>query len=336
MSEPVTVDALDEAGARLELARLATEINLADTAYYTDDNPHLSDAEYDALRRRNLAIEARFPELKRKDSPTERVGVRPGEGFGKVTHGEAMLSLDNAFSEQDVADFIGRIRRFLGLDETETVALTAEPKIDGLSLSLTYEKGQLIRAATRGDGRVGEDVTANARTISDIPQTLPTDSVPDKIEIRGEVYMSHEAFEALNAREAERGAKSFANPRNAAAGSLRQLDVAITKERPLKFYAYAWGAVSAPFAETQSDAVERFKSWGFQTNPLFNRHIALDSLIAAYTAISEGRAELGYDIDGVVYKVDRLDWQARLGQQSRFPRWAIAHKFPAEKAITRL
>ncbi|MEM1390282.1 MAG: NAD-dependent DNA ligase LigA [Pseudomonadota bacterium] len=336
MSDPVSVEALDEAGAKRELARLATEIKLADVAYYNDDSPHLSDADYDALRRRNLAIEARFPDLKRKDSPTDRVGVKPSEGFGKITHGEAMLSLDNAFNEQDVADFIGRIRRFLGLDETETVALTAEPKIDGLSLSLTYEKGLLIRAATRGDGRMGEDVTANARTIDDVPQRLPADTGPDRIEIRGEVYMRHEAFDALNTRETERGAKSFANPRNAAAGSLRQLDVSITKERPLKFFAYAWGAVSAPFAETQSEAVERLNSWGFQTNPLFSRHTALESLIAAYTAISEGRAELGYDIDGVVYKVDRLDWQARLGQQSRFPRWAIAHKFPAEKAITKL
>ncbi|MEM1087738.1 MAG: NAD-dependent DNA ligase LigA, partial [Pseudomonadota bacterium] len=336
MSASIPVDELDEADARRELARLATEIKLADAAYYGDDDPHLSDGEYDALRQRNLAIEARFPALKRKDSPSDRVGVRASEGFGKITHGEPMLSLDNAFNEEDVADFIGRIRRFLGLETDETVALTAEPKIDGLSLSLTYQRGALIKAATRGDGRVGEDVTANARTLDDVPHTLTGANVPDQIEIRGEVYMSHDAFEALNAREVERGGKPFANPRNAAAGSLRQLDVSVTRERPLKFFAYAWGEVSTPFAETQIEAVQALKSWGFQTNPLFKRHTDLASIMDAYTSIAEGRAELGYDIDGVVYKVDRLDWQARLGQQSRFPRWAIAHKFPAEKAITKL
>ncbi|MEM1036494.1 MAG: NAD-dependent DNA ligase LigA [Pseudomonadota bacterium] len=336
MSGSVAVEDLSEAEARLELARLATEIKLADASYYNDDNPHLSDAEYDALRKRNLAIEAHFPDLKRKDSPTDRVGVRPSEGFGKITHGEPMLSLDNAFNDDDVADFVGRIRRFLGLEESDPVALTAEPKIDGLSLSLTYEKGQLVKAATRGDGRVGEDVTANARTLEDVPTELTGNDIPDRIEVRGEVYMSHDAFEALNAREAERGGKTFANPRNAAAGSLRQLDVSITKSRPLKFFAYAWGEVSAPIAQTQTEAVQKFKTWGFATNPLFTHHVTIDSLIAAYSAIAEGRADLGYDIDGVVYKVDRLDWQARLGQQSRFPRWAIAHKFPAEKAITRL
>jgi DNA ligase (NAD+) len=336
MSGEISVDDLDEATARRELARLATEIKLADAAYYGDDDPHLSDAAYDALRQRNLAIEARFPHLKRKDSPTDQVGVRPASGFGKIEHGVAMLSLDNAFNDEDVADFAGRIRRFLGLSEDETLALTAEPKIDGLSLSLTYENGQLVRAATRGDGRVGEDVTANARTLDDVPDELIGGGWPERIEIRGEVYMSHADFEALNTREAEKGSKTFANPRNAAAGSLRQLDTTITRSRPLHFYAYAWGEVSEPFAQTQTEAVDKLASWGFQTNALFSSHESIDGLLDAYRAIAEGRAGLGYDIDGVVYKVDRLDWQARLGQVSRFPRWAIAHKFPAEKAVTRL
>lgn len=336
MSGSVPVEDLSETQARAELARLATEIRLADAAYYADDNPHLSDAEYDAMRQRNLAIETRFPELKRKDSPTDRVGIRPKEGFGKIEHGVPMLSLDNAFNDEDVSDFAGRIRRFLGLGEEETLALTAEPKIDGLSLSLTYENGDLVRAATRGDGRVGEDVTANARTLEDVPPRLLGAGWPERIEVRGEVYMSHEDFGELNARKAEKGGKTFANPRNAAAGSLRQLDTSVTRSRPLKFYAYAWGETSEAFAQTQSDAVQKLASWGFQTNDLFSRHERVEGLIEAYTHIAETRADLGYDIDGVVYKVDRLDWQARLGQVSRFPRWAIAHKFPAEKAITKL
>jgi DNA ligase (NAD+) len=334
MNKPVPVETLTPVEAEAELARLAEAIREADEAYYRNDAPDITDAEYDALRQRNLAIEARFPELKREDSPTERVGAGPGEGFAKAAHAAPMLSLDNAFAPEDVADFVGRIRRFLGLAETEEVVITAEPKIDGLSLSLTYEKGKLIRAATRGDGQVGEDVTANARTLGDIPHRLRGEGWPDMIEVRGEVYMSHADFAALNAREAEAGRKVFANPRNAAAGSLRQLDVEITKSRPLKFFAYAWAAESAPFARTQTEAIARFADWGFVVNPNMVRCDTVEALLAAYRSLEARRAGLGYDIDGVVYKVDRLDWQQRLGFVSRAPRWAIAHKFPAEKATT--
>ncbi|MEO9968524.1 MAG: NAD-dependent DNA ligase LigA [Hyphomonadaceae bacterium] len=330
------VEALTEAGARAELARLATEINLADAAYYQRDDPHLTDAEYDALRQRNLAIEAKFPHLKRKDSPSDKVGARVGDGFSKAEHLVPMLSLGNAFNDEDVADFVGKISRFLGLEEGVEIALTAEPKIDGLSLNLLYENGTLVRGATRGDGAVGEDVTANARTIADIPETLAGEGWPDRIEIRGEVYMSHAEFAALNSREHEAGRKGFANPRNAAAGSLRQLDVSVTKSRPLRFFAYAWGAMSAPVDETQSGVVAKFSEWGFSVNPLFSRHETVESLLAAYVDIERQRAKLGYDIDGVVYKADRLDWQERLGFASRAPRWAIAHKFPAETATTLL
>ena len=334
MIKPVPVDALTPEAAEEELARLAEAIREADEAYYRNDAPDLTDAEYDALRQRNLAIEARFPELRRADSPADRVGAGVGEGFAKAAHAAPMLSLDNAFSDEDVVEFVARIRRFLGLDEAEPVALTAEPKIDGLSLSLTFENGQLTRAATRGDGQVGEDVTANARTLSDIPAKLNGKGWPDRIEIRGEVYMSHADFAALNARESEAGRKVFANPRNAAAGSLRQLDVGITKSRPLRFFAYAWAAASAPFAATQTEAVALFADWGFRVNPLMTRSDSVDGLIQAYRDLEQSRAGLGYDIDGVVYKVDRLDWQQRLGFVSRAPRWAIAHKFPAEKATT--
>tara|TARA_R110002020_G_scaffold83397_2_gene207247 strand:+ start:151310 stop:153415 length:2106 start_codon:yes stop_codon:yes gene_type:complete len=336
MSQPVPVEALTPQEAEEELARLADAIREADEAYYQNDAPSLTDAEYDALRQRNLAIEARFPELKRADSPAERVGASVGDGFSKAAHGAPMLSLDNAFSDEDVAEFVGRIRRFLGLSEDESVAITAEPKIDGLSLSLTYEKGKLVRAATRGDGQVGEDVTANARTLDDVPEALAGKGWPDSVEIRGEVYMSHADFASLNAREAEAGRKVFANPRNAAAGSLRQLDIEITKSRPLKFFAYAWAAASAPFAETQTDAIALFAKWGFDVNTLMTRADSVDGLISAYRDFERQRASLGYDIDGVVYKVDRLDWQQRLGFVSRAPRWAIAHKFPAEKATTLL
>ena len=336
MSKPVPVEALSEADARRELARLATEIRLADAAYYKEDDPHLSDAEYDALRERNSAIESRFPHLKRKDSPSDRVGHEISEAFSKVTHGVPMLSLDNAFSDEDVAEFVARIRRFLGLDEGESPVITAEPKIDGLSLNLTYEAGALVRAATRGNGQVGEDVTVNARTIEDIPEKLGGKDWPDRIEIRGEVYMTGEAFKALNQAQEAAGKKVFANPRNAAAGSLRQLDVSITRSRPLRFFAYAWGEVSEPFAATQTEAVETIAKWGFVTNDLFRPHETVDGLLEAYRDLAERRAMLGYDIDGVVYKVDRLDWQERLGFVSRFPRWAIAHKFPAERAVTRL
>ena len=332
----IAIDALTEKQAKAELARLATEIKLADAAYYNEDDPHLSDAEYDKMRARNLAIETRFPELKRKDSPTDRVGAALSGTFAKVAHGAPMLSLDNAFSNEDVEDFAARIRRFLGLSDTDELALTAEPKIDGLSLSLLYLDGILERAATRGDGAVGEDVTANAKTIESIPHSLAGKGWPSRIEVRGEVYMSGEDFTQMNAAEASAGRKTFANPRNAAAGSLRQKDVSVTKSRPLKFFAYAWGETSGDFADTQSEAVHLFQSWGFEINPLFTRHTSTDDLIAAYQGIADARSQLSYDIDGVVYKVDRLDWQERLGFQSRAPRWAIAHKFPAEKATTQL
>lgn len=334
MSKRPRVEDLTPDEASAELARLSEVIAEADEAYYADDAPALTDADYDALRQRNLAIEERFPELKRDDSPTEHVGAAPADGFSKAQHAAPMLSLDNAFSKEDVTDFVARIRRFLGLTEDEPVALTAEPKIDGLSLSLSYEAGKLVRAATRGNGHVGEDVTANAHTLGDIPRRLSGKGWPEVIEIRGEVYMSHADFSALNTREGEAGRKTFANPRNAAAGSLRQLDTEITKSRPLKFFAYAWAAASDTFADTQMDAVQAFAAWGFQINPLFTRHEEVEGLIDAYKDIEAQRAGLGYDIDGVVYKVDRLDWQSRLGFVSRAPRWAIAHKFPAEKATT--
>ena len=336
MSEATPVEDLTRDEAAVELERLAGLIAEADAAYYQEDAPLMTDAEYDAARQRNAAIEARFPDLKREDSPSDRVGAAAHEGFAKAAHAAPMLSLDNAFSDEDVSDFAARIRRFLGLSAEEEVAITAEPKIDGLSLSLTYEKGKLKRAATRGNGEVGEDVTANARTLDDIPEKLSGKGWPDMIEIRGEVYMTKADFAALNAREEAAGRKVFANPRNAAAGSLRQLDVEVTKSRPLRFFAYAWAAESAPFAETQHEAVQAFADWGFSTNPLMVRAGTVDELLAAYRDVEAKRADLPYDIDGVVYKVDRLDWQQRLGFVSRAPRWAIAHKFPAEKATTEL
>ncbi|MBI1400556.1 NAD-dependent DNA ligase LigA [Hyphomonas sp.] len=330
------VGALTEAEAAAELARLAQEMAEADAAYYQNDAPVLTDAAYDALRLRNAEIEARFPHLVREDSPAERVGAAAGDGFAKARHGVPMLSLENAFADEDVSDFVGRIRRFLALGDDVELAITAEPKIDGLSLSLTYEKGKLVRAATRGDGQTGEDVADNARTLTDIPERLAGKGWPDSIEVRGEIYMAKADFAALNAREGEAGRKTFANPRNAAAGSLRQLDVEITKSRPLRFFAYAWGAASGPFAETQSGAVAKLADWGFQVNPLMMRTLTVEEILDYYRDIEAKRAGLEYDIDGVVYKVDRLDWQQRLGFVSRAPRWAIAHKFPAEKATTTL
>lgn len=320
----------DEAAA--ELARLAMGISGADEAYYNRDKPALTDAEYDALRRRNLLIERRFPKLKREDSPSDRVGAPPTAKFEKSKHAVPMLSLDNAFDDDDVAEFVKRVRKFLGLEETEQLALTAEPKIDGLSLNLRYEKGELKVASTRGDGETGENVTSNALTIDDVPRALI--GAPDVLEVRGEVFMSHEDFEALNERLVADGEEAAPNPRNVAAGSLRQLDAAVTASRPLKFFAYAWGELSEPLAETQMDAVKAFAKLGFKTNPLMKRFDSVDDLVAHYRKIELQRAELGYDIDGVVYKVDRLDYQARLGFVSRAPRWAIAHKFPAEKATT--
>nr|WP_254899242.1 NAD-dependent DNA ligase LigA [Thalassococcus arenae] len=325
---------MDKAEARAELARLTQLLDRANTAYHAEDAPEISDAEYDRLKRRNAEIEARFPDLKRPDSPSDKVGAAPSEGFAKVRHAVRMLSLSNAFDDVDVADFVEGIRRYLGLPDDAALDFTAEPKIDGLSLSLRYENGQLVSAATRGDGEVGENVTANARTIADIPETI--DGAPDLLEVRGEVYMSHADFADLNARQSRQGGKTFANPRNAAAGSLRQLDPAITKSRPLRFFAYAWGALSAPLAATQHEAIARLAAFGFPTNPLTELCRGLDALLAHYRAIEAQRATLGYDIDGVVYKVDDLALQDRLGFRSTTPRWAIAHKFPAELAWTRL
>jgi DNA ligase (NAD+) len=328
------VEELDRRDAAVELARLAAEIAQADTAYHTRDAPEISDAAYDRLKRRNAAIEARFPDLKRDDSPSEQVGARPAEGFAKVTHAVRMLSLGNAFDDTDVRDFDASIRRYLGLADTDPLDYTAEPKIDGLSLSLRYEAGALVQAATRGDGAVGENVTANALTIDDIPPVLT--GAPDLLEVRGEVYMSHADFEALNARQDAAGGKRFANPRNAAAGSLRQLDPAITRSRPLRFFAYAWGALSDPLSDTQLGAIERLSALGFQTNPLTRLCDGPDAMIAHYAQVEAQRATLGYDIDGVVYKINDLALQGRLGFRSTTPRWAIAHKFPAELAWTRL
>lgn len=335
MAAGMPVDALSKVEAQVELARLAEEIAAHDAAYYQQDAPLVSDGEYDALRRRNEEIEARFPELKRSDSPSERVGAAPTSAFGKVEHVVPMLSLGNAFDDADVTDFDARIRRFLNLEADAELVFTSEPKIDGLSASLRYEKGVLVQGATRGDGRVGEDITANLKTLPDIPHQLPT-GVPDIVEVRGEVYMSHADFAALNARQEAAGGKIFANPRNAAAGSLRQLDPEITKQRPLKFFAYAWGDMSAMPTNTQSGMVARFREWGFSVNPAFVTTADTASLLAHWAEIEGQRAALDYDIDGMVYKVDRLDYQNRLGFVSRAPRWATAHKFPAEQATTTL
>ena len=330
--KPVDHLTLDEAVEELE--RLAGEIAEHDKLYYQKDAPLISDAEYDALRKRNDAIETRYPELVREDSPSQRVGAEPAEGFGKVVHRVPMLSLGNAFDDEDVTDFWNRIRRFLNLKEDDALAVTAEPKIDGLSASLRYEKGRFVQGATRGDGREGENVTDNIATIADVPKVLKGKNIPDVVEVRGEVYMSHDDFAKLNERQREAGKPVFANPRNAAAGSLRQLDPKVTASRPLRFFAYAWGEMSDMPADTQKGMVEAFERWGFTVNPLFRRCDSIEALIAFYHDVEERRASLGYDIDGVVYKVDRLDWQQRLGFVSRSPRWAIAHKFPAEQAMT--
>lgn len=332
--QPTDIATLSETEAAAELAHLAAVLGAANRAYHTQDAPDLSDADYDCLKRRNAAIEARFPTLKRSDSPTDQVGAAPGDGFSKIRHAQRMMSLGNAFDEADVIAFDQSIRKYLGLPPEAPLAFTAEPKIDGLSLSLRYEAGVLVQAATRGDGETGENVTANARTIADIPHRI--EDAPEVLEVRGEVYMSHPDFAALNARQNAAGAKPFANPRNAAAGSLRQLDATITRSRPLRFFAYAWGETSAPLATTQMDAIARLKEFGFQINPLTALCDAPQHMIARYHLIETQRATLGYDIDGVVYKVDDLALQARLGYRSTTPRWAIAHKFPAELAWTRL
>src|SRR6266545_4768709 len=330
----IPVEKLTEAQAKAELKRLAAAIGEHDKRYYQEDAPTVSDAEYDALRRRNEEIEARFPDLMRADSPSRRVGAQPASKFAKVRHAVPMLSLGNAFSDEEVREFVERVRRFLRLPEDEKVAFTAEPKIDGLSCTLRYEGGRLLRGATRGDGTEGEDVTANVRTLADIPNELRGKGVPEVCEVRGEVYMTKSAFLALNERQKAAGRPTFANPRNSAAGSLRQLDPAITASRPLGFFAYGWGEMSEMPAQTQSGMVKWFAARGFATNPLMKVCDSVEAMLAFHHEIEAQRGTLDYDIDGVVYKVDRRDWQQRLGFVSRNPRWAIAHKFPAEKATT--
>jgi len=340
--KPIPVAKLDEAQAEAELERLATAIAHHDRLYYEHDAPEVSDAEYDELRRRNLAIEKRFPNLVRADSPSRRIGAAPAGGFAKVTHAKPMLSLDNAFDEADVRAFFASVRNFfrraedVARVEPETIEIAAEPKIDGLSCSLHYEQGVLTLAATRGDGVTGEDVTANVRTLATVPQRLAGRGWPEVIEIRGEVYMEHPGFFALNAERERAGEAVFANPRNAAAGSLRQLDPGVTARRPLKFFAYAWGETDQPIATTHWQALDRFRHWGFTVNPLSRLCRGVDEVLAFYAEIAAERAALPYDIDGVVYKVNDLDLEERLGFASRAPRWAIAHKFPAQQAQTQL
>ncbi|WP_315785549.1 MULTISPECIES: NAD-dependent DNA ligase LigA [unclassified Bradyrhizobium] len=332
--QPVDVADLTKAQAKVEWKRLALELETHDRLYYQDDAPKISDAAYDELRRRFNAIEARFPEMVSSESPSQKVGAAPSGRFKKVRHAVPMLSLDNAFAEEDVRDFASRIARFLKLADDDRIDFSAEPKIDGLSMSLRYEGGELVTAATRGDGAEGEDVTANIRTLKDVPLKLHGRNLPDVCEVRGEVYMTKQAFLALNERQKEAGDTIFANPRNSAAGSLRQKDPTITASRPLGFFAYAWGEMSAMPAETQSGMIKWFERCGFTTNPLTRLCHSVEELIAFHRSIEEQRSELDYDIDGVVYKVDRIDWQERLGFVSRTPRWGIAHKFPAERAMT--
>lgn len=333
-SSQIPVDELTPLEARAEHDALGREIAEHDRRYYEEDAPSVSDAEYDALRQRYGAIEARFPEFKTAESLTQKVGAKPSEKFAKVRHRVAMLSLANGFADEDVEEFVGRIRRFLHIGAEKPIAFTAEPKIDGLSLSLRYENGRLVTAATRGDGIEGENVTANAFTVEDIPQVLKGKDVPETCEVRGEVYLSHKDFTAINERQAAAGKPLFANPRNAAAGSLRQLDPAITASRPLCFFAYGWGEMSAMPATTQHGMVKCLNAFGFKTNPLTRLCTSVEELLEHYHAIEADRANLGYDIDGVVYKVDDLSLQQRLGFVSRSPRWALAHKFPAQQAMT--
>jgi len=330
----IPVSELTAKQAKAEHARLTAEIAQHDKRYYQEDRPSITDAEYDELRARYNAIEERFPDLRTLESLSSKVGAAPSGKFKKVRHALPMLSLDNAFSDEDVVDFVARIRRFLKLDESEKIAFSAEPKIDGLSMSLRYEGGELVTAATRGDGAEGEDVTANIRTLDDVPQKLKGKAVPKVCEVRGEVYMTKRAFLQLNERQKAAGGQIFANPRNSAAGSLRQKDPSITASRPLGFFAYGWGEMSDMPADTQTGAIKWFEACGFKTNPLTRLCRSTDELIAFHRKIEEGRARLDYDIDGVVYKIDRIDWQERLGFVSRTPRWAVAHKFPAERATT--
>jgi DNA ligase (NAD+) len=339
-ADVTTVADLTEEEAAAELARLAAEIAHHDKLYHQQDAPEISDADYDALRRRNSEIEARFPELIRTDSPSRRVGATPAAGFAKVTHAIPMLSLENAFDEEDVRDFFAGVRNFFRRPEDvakvaeDAIEIMAEPKIDGLSAALRYEHGRLMLGATRGDGVTGEDVTTNLRTLRSVPKTLAGGGWPDILEVRGEVYMEREGFFAVNAERAAAGEPVFANPRNVAAGSLRQLDPAITARRPLKFFAYHWGEISAPFAKTHAEALSRLRDWGFTVNPHSRLCHGVEEVLAAYHEIGAARAELPYDIDGVVYKVNDLSLQQRLGFVSRAPRWALAHKFPAQQAQT--
>ncbi len=323
---------LAEAKARIKM--LSMEIRANDEAYYTKDAPLISDAEYDVLRKDLIALETAFPKLIDKNSPTQKVGGKPSSKFSKVKHGVPMLSLDNVFTDEELNDFIAKVKKYLNINKD--IEFTAEPKIDGLSAGLLYENGQLVRGATRGDGRMGEDITANVRTIENIPHQLSGSGWPERLEVRGEVYIGHDDFIAMNKSQLEAGQAEYKNPRNAAAGSLRQIDANVTALRPLKFFAYTWGEISAPFAATQMDAVEKFAAWGFDVNPLMAMFNSADGLLSLYHKIETQRAELGYDIDGVVYKVNDLALQNRLGFVSRAPRWATAHKFPAEKAITTL
>ena len=325
---------MDEEQARKELAELSAQLSAHDSAYYGEDAPSISDAEYDALKARALEIEAKFPSLSSTDTPSQKVGAPVSEQFTEVRHGVPMLSLDNAFDDTDVREFVARVYKFLNLPMSEPIGFVAEPKIDGLSASIRYENGVLVRGATRGDGKTGEDVTANLLTIADIPQKLSGSRWPAVIEIRGEVYSPTEAFDAFNANAAMLGGKTYANPRNFAAGSLRQKNPKITAQRPLNFFAYAWGEVSEAFTDTQYGALEKFRDWGFKVNDRSARVESAQALIDLYTALGTDRATLGYDIDGIVYKVDRLDLQGRLGFIARSPRWAIAHKFPAQQATT--
>ena len=331
---PPAAPTIEGHGAKEEIAQLSSEIAHHDALYYQQDAPEISDAEYDALRRRLLALEERHPELVTAGSPTQNVGAKPAAGFGKIRHDVAMLSLGNAFADEDVVDFSERVRRFLKLDEDAPLEITAEPKIDGLSISIRYEGGKLVQAATRGDGYEGENVTANVLTIADIPHALKGAGVPELVDVRGEIYMRHDDFAKLNETQAAARAKVFANPRNAAAGFVRQLDPAVTATRPLKFFAYAWGAASKLPSDTQAGVVAAFKRWGLPVNPLMEIATTTHALLDFYRDMEERRAHLGYDIDGVVYKVNRLDYQERLGFVSRSPRWAIAHKFAAERATT--
>ncbi|WP_349958732.1 NAD-dependent DNA ligase LigA [Rhizobium sp. ZPR3] len=334
-TEQKPVEDLSEEEAAAALAYLAAEIARNDALYHGKDAPEISDADYDGLKRRNDAIEARFPALIRADSPSRRVGAAPSETFAPVVHARPMLSLDNTFSQEDVEDFVASVYRFLGRLPDNSIAFTAEPKIDGLSMSIRYENGRMVSAATRGDGTTGENVTANIRTIQEIPQTLPA-GAPDVVEVRGEVYMAKSDFLALNAQMEAEGKQTYVNPRNTAAGSLRQLDAKVTASRKLKFFAYAWGEMSDMPADTQYGMVQVFKSWGFPVNPLMERLSSVADILGHYEEIGLQRPDLDYDIDGVVYKVDSLELQARLGFRSRSPRWATAHKFPAEQAFTRL